>query len=261
MIEEHINQTILVLLAISTLVQVLNWMGFLPSKLRELLKLNQAEDTLEVLRNMGIDIDRYRRANSVVELPIDYPQDIEKETEIKLSALKLDIKVSVGKHRSTRSNYYIDLIGHSCEPRCAKAYARLLCTYWAKEIRDGVVKNSSIDFIVTPKEGSPILGYEFSKLLEKPLVLHEREERFYCKKNDMRKKFDCARKPSEGARALIVDDSTTGGRMVISAVKDLKSYGYCVTECLVVFEPQAKDARQKLAAEGVNLISIVRTHL
>ena len=123
-----------------------------------------------------------------------------------------------------------------------------------------MVKNPCIDFIVTPKGGSPILGYEFSKLLEKPLLLHEIEERFLCEENDMRKNFDCSKKPPKGSRALIVDDSTTGGRMVISAIKDLKKYGYDVTECLVVFEPQAKDARRKLASEGVNLISIVKTH-
>lgn len=261
MIEEYINRAILILLAISTLVQILNWMGFLPSKFRKLLKLNQAEDTIEVLKDMGIDIDRYKRVNAIVELPVDYPEDIKKETEGKMKELELGIKVSVGKHRSTKLNYYIDLIGHSCEPKCAELYARLLCTYWSQSIRDGIVKSPTVDFIVTPKEGSPILGYEFSKLLEKPLVLHEREERFFCNREDMRKNFDCAQKPSEGSCALIVDDSTTGGRMVISAIKDLRKYGYCVTDCLVVFEPQEKDARQKLSAEGVNLISIVKTHI
>lgn len=261
MIEDYINKLILLLLAISTLVQVLNWMGFLPPKFRKILKLNQAEDTIEVLKDMGIDIERYRRANAIVELPIDYPQNIQKETQDKLKALQLNIKVSVGKRRSTQLNYYIDLMGHSCEPKCAELYARLLCTYWSKAINDGKVKNPTVDFIVTPKEGSPILGYELSKLLEKPLLLHEEEERFFCKRDDMRKKFNCAQKPPQGACALIVDDSTTGGRMVISAIKDLKRYGYLVTECLVVFEPQSKDARQKLLAEGVNLISITRTHV
>lgn len=260
MIEELINKIILILLAISTLIQVLNWTGFLPSKLKKFFKLSQAEDTLDVLKELGIDIERYRRVNAIVELPIDYPRDIEKETQRKLKELELDIKVSVGKHRGTKLNYYIDLIGHSCEPKCAEVYARLLCTYWSKAIGEGLVKNPCIDFIVTPKGGSPILGYEFSKLLEKPLLLHEIEERFLCEENDMRKNFDCSKKPPKGSRALIVDDSTTGGRMVISAIKDLKKYGYDVTECLVVFEPQAKDARRKLASEGVNLISIVKTH-
>lgn len=237
MIEDVINRIILGLLAISTLIQVLNWIGFIPAKFKKVLKLHQAEDTLDVLKEFGIDIERYRRVNAIVDLPIDYPQDIEKETQNKLKELQLEMKVSVGKLRSTEENYYIDLIGHSCEPKCAKLYARLLCTYWSKVVKEGIVKNPSIDFIVTPKGGSPILGYEFSKLLKKPLLLHETEERFFCKKKDMRKKFNCSEKPPKGSRALIVDDSTTGGRMVISAINDLKEYGYDVTECLVVFEP------------------------
>ena len=260
MIEEWINRAILIVLAISTLIQVLNWLGFLPMKLRNKLKLNQVEDTLEVLKHLGVDIEKYRKANSVVGLPVDYPKDIEKEVEEKLKEIRLEKKVSVGKRRGTEADYYIDLIGHSCESECAEAYARLLCTYWVNAVRKGIVKNSIVDFVVTPKAGSPILGYEFAKLMQKPLVLHELDERFHCEECDMRQKFDCAQKPLEGARALIVDDSTTGGRMVLSAISDLKKYGYKVTECLVVFEPQSKDARKKLEDEGVNLISIVKTH-
>lgn len=260
MIEEWINKAILIVLAISTLFQVLNWLGFLPIKLRNKLKLNQAEDTLEVLKHLGVDIDKYRRANSIVGLPVDYPKDLKKEVERKLKEIRLEMKVSVGKRRGTEADYYIDLIGHSCEPKCAEAYARLLCTYWANAVKEGIVKNSSVDFIVTPKGGSPILGYEFAKLMGKPFVLHEVEERFHCEESDMRQNFDCAQKPLKGARALIVDDSTTGGRMVLSAISDLKKYGYKVTECLVVFEPQSKDARKKLEDEDVNLISIVKTH-
>lgn len=260
MIEEWINKAILIVLAISTLIQVLNWLGFLPVKLKNKMKLNQAEDTLEVLKYLGVDIEKYRRANSVVGLPVDYPKDIKKDVERKLKELRLEMKVSVGKRRGTEADYYIDLIGHSCEPKCAESYARLLCTYWVNAVKEGVVKNPTVDFIVTPKGGSPILGYEFAKLMQKPLVLHELGERFQCEESDMRQKFDCAKKPLEGARALIVDDSTTGGRMVLSAILDLRKYGYEVTECLVVFEPQSKDARKKLEDESVNLISIVKTH-
>lgn len=76
----------------------------------------------------------------------------------------------------------------------------------------------------------------------------------------MRKWFDCAVIPPKGSKALIVDDSTTGGRMVLKVIEDLRKYGYDVSECLVVFEPQNKDARKKLSDQEVNLISIVKTH-
>lgn len=77
----------------------------------------------------------------------------------------------------------------------------------------------------------------------------------------MRANFDCAVVLPINSRALIVDDSTTGGRMVVSTIDDLRKYGYNVSECLVVFEPQNKDARKKLSDKEVNLISIVKTHV
>lgn len=96
--------------------------------------------------------------------------------------------------------------------------------------------------------------------MNRPFVLHEESARFDSEEDDMRMWFDCADIPVKGARALIVDDSTTGGRRVLSVINDLRKYGYEVSECLVVFEPQNKDARKKLSDQEVNLISIVKTH-
>lgn len=141
------------------------------------------------------------------------------------------------------------------------AYARLLSTHWADLLENTqTIQSPMFDFVVTPKDGSPILGYEFSKLLNKPFVLHEMSDRFVSVEDDMRKRFNCAEIPKKGACALIVDDSTTGGRMVLGIIEDLRKYGYRVTDCLVIFEPQNKDARKKLADQEVNLISIVKTH-
>lgn len=257
---DFLSEAVLPILAVSTLVQVLDMCGFLPQQLRKWLRLNRADDTLTALQELGIDVDLYRKSNSLVGIPRDYSKNVVEDTRCNLNKLKIDKRVSVGKIRQTELSYYIDLIGHTCEPQYACAYARLLSTHWAKEIEENQVKNPNIDFIVTPKGGSPILGYEFAKLVKKPFILHEDKERFHSEQDDMRKLFDCAAIPGPGARALIVDDSTTGGRMVLDTINDLKRYGYAVTECLVVFEPQSKDARKKLEGQGVNLISIVKTH-
>lgn len=259
---DFLNMLVLIVLSISTLIQVLDMCGLLPEKLKRRLKLNHAQETIDVLKELGVDIDRYRRANTVVGIPRDYSKDnIEENIRNDLETLKIDKMVSVGKVRQTELNYYIDLIGHTCDPNTAVAYARTLSSYWADAIEDNsYVKSPVFDFVVTPKDGSPILGYEFAKLLNKPFLLHEASDRFISESDDMRKRFNCAEIPAKGSTALIVDDSTTGGRMVISAIEDLKKYGYNVTECLVVFEPQQKDARRKLNDKGVNLISIVKTH-
>lgn len=261
--EGMLNSLVLIILGIGTLVQVLDMLGFLPRKVRDYLKLNHARDTLDVLKEYGIDPELYKRHNISVGIPQDYPKDeLENVVKKKLEEMKIGIDVSVGRIRKTELNYYIDLIGHSCDPRCATAYARMLSSFWASKIESSRdIKNPQIDFIVTPKGGSPMLGYEFAKLLDKPFALHEETDRFTCEEDDMRKRFDCANIPKVGSRALIVDDSTTGGNMVCGTVRDLRKYGYEVSECLVVFEPQSKDAGQKLEQQNVKLLSICKTHV
>lgn len=256
------NAIILGLLTFSTIIQVCDMCGFLPDFIRRKFRINKSLDTLEVLRELGINVNMYKRKNAIVGIPRDYDKEnIAKDIEAKLEEIKLDKNVSVGTVRKTELNYYIDLIGHSCNEECAQEYARTLTSFWADIVESTQkVKNPIIDFVVTPKGGSPILGYEFAKLLNKPFVLHEESARFDSEKDDMRKWFDCAIIPPKGARALIVDDSTTGGKRVLSVIEDLRKYGYDVSECLVVFEPQNKDARKKLSDQEVNLISIVKTH-
>ena len=257
-----LNVLALIILGIGSLIQLLDAMGLFPPKIRNYLRLNRTKETIDVLKEYGINPDLYKRHNIAIGIPRDYSKNtVENDTRKKLEETKIGIDVSVGKIRKTELSYYIDLIGHTCKPECAVAYARLLSSYWATVIEDAsIVQNLHIDFIVTPKSGSPILGYEFSKLVKLPLVLHEDEDRFDCAQDDMRKRFDCAEVPPKGSRALIVDDSTTGGRMVLSAVDDLRIYGYDVSECLVVFEPCQKDARQKLNQHGIQLLSICKTH-
>ena len=257
-----LSTLVLVILGIGTLIQVLDMCGIIPSKLRDKLKLNRSQDTIDVLKEFGVNIEQYRKANILVGIPRDYSKEkLQEKTKQNLEELKIDKLVSVGKIRQTELNYYIDLIGHTCDPIVAQAYARLLSSYWADLIeKTQEIHSLHVDFVVTPKGGSPILGYEFAKLLNKPFVLHEDSDRFVSEEDDMRKRFNCAKIPEKGSIALIVDDSTTGGRMVIGVINDLRKYGYKVTECLVVFEPQQKDARQKLADKEVNLVSIVKTH-
>ena len=113
-----------------------------------------------------------------------------------------------------------------------------------------MIRNVDFDFVVTPKSGSPLLGYEFAKLVNKPFVLREQTERLN-RYQDPRSIFNCAEVPEKGSMALIVDDSTTGGTLLCDTVKDLRKYGYQVNTCLVVFEVKKKDARVRLKKENV----------
>jgi orotate phosphoribosyltransferase len=107
--------------------------------------------------------------------------------------------------------------------------------------------------------GSPLLGYKFSELLDKPFVLHSIESKFQSKTDNLKQVFDIGKTiPSKGSTALLVDDSTTGGRKMIKAIEDLRKYGYKVTDCLVIFEPTIKNVRERLKDKGITLHSITK---
>ena len=258
---EFINQVILFLLAISTLVGILDFIGFLPKKIRNWLKLNRMDGTLELLKELGIDIDQHRRSNIALKYPKKFTdENIEEVTNNALKKYKITKKVSVGHHRPTELDYYYDLIGATCNEKVAQYFAHILSTYWSSHLTGkNKIENYYFDFIVTPKAGSPLLGYEFSKLVDKPFVLHEDTERFGLE-DDMRVVFDCYQIPDKGTTALIVDDSTTGGSMVCRTIDDLRKYGYQVYTCFVVFEPKSKNARERILDQNVELVSVVQTH-
>lgn len=257
-----INQVILFILAFSTLIGILDFVGFLPGKLREFLQLNRSNDMIETLKKLGVDVEKQNRLNEYVKYPKDsFKETIEKVTYEMIDKFKINENIAIGHYRTKELTYYIDLIGATCEPQYAVYFARLLSTYWSDTIiNTNNIKNCRFDFVVTPKGGSPILGYEFAKLIGKPFVLHEESERFQNRPEDFRTFFNCSKFPQHGETALIVDDSTTGGKMVLDTIKHLRQFKYNVNICLVVFEPRIKDAKQKLERNNVQLVSIVKTH-
>lgn len=144
---------ILGLLTVSTIIQVCDMCGFLPEWIRRKFRINKSLDTLEVLKELGINVNMYKRKNAIVGIPVDYnKENVEKDIEAKLEEIKLDKNVSVGTVRKTELNYYIDLIGHSCNEKCAQAYARTLTSYWVDIVESTqMIKDPVIDFVVTPK--------------------------------------------------------------------------------------------------------------
>ena len=262
LMDNVVMQLIAVALAISTLLGVLDYVGFLPARLKNWLKMNRSQDSLELLKRLGVDVDRLHRVNQSV----NFPRTLN-ETSLKQAVrqalddiCRIEHQVTVGHMRRTTLTHYYDLIGKTCNPERAKDFAGALSTFWATQCQNpDVIRSVDFDFVVTPKSGSPLLGYEFAKLVNKPFVLREQTERFRGYQ-DPRSVFNCAEVPEKGSVALVVDYSTTGGTLLCDTVKDLRTYGYQVNTCLVVFEVKAKDARDRLQKENVQLVSIVDTN-
>jgi orotate phosphoribosyltransferase len=212
---------------------------------------SKTKTIVEILKDLGFDV----KENKEKLHKCLYDEKNIKRIEEKLDKCKINKRVEIGKGSNGYFfSGYIDLMGACCNERIAQDFARELQTY-SKNL------NLDYDFIVTSKLGAPILGYEYSKLVSKPFVLHSEEEKFRLKnenKKEVKSKFDFGiLKPKKLKKALIVDDSTTGGRKVLDIIDDLRKYNYEINDCLVVFVPIGKDVENKLKEKNVNLHKII----
>jgi orotate phosphoribosyltransferase len=238
------------LLSISTIITLADSLGFLPYQLSKWLNRNRIALTIAVLKEFGIDVESYKRRN-VANNFLSYfnSDDLENSIKHELSdiTIRKEINIVIGKASSVQTDQYIDLMGVSVNSEKSELFARYLSTYWNQLLVRHEISSDEFDFVITPKNGSPILGYEFSKLVNRPFGLHTSQDKFKGT-SCIHQRFDFIHPPENGTKALIVDDSTTGGRMVIEAIDDLRKFGYVVTDCLVVFEPQLKNARELIAS-------------
>ncbi len=257
-----LTNLVIILIGLSTLIAVLDICGFLPGRVRKWFQLNRADDTIEVLKRLGIETEQYKRHNNALRFPKSIDSNTIKETTRKeIDKYQITKPISVGHLSVTQLDTYYDLIGATCNATTAEYFAKILSSYWSVVSLDNeIVNNPYFDFVVTPKEGSPLLGYEFAKICRKPFVLHESRARFQDNSSDMRSWFNCSQIPEKGLTAILVDDSVTGGYMMEQAAKHLRQYGYHVNVCLVVFEVYGHSGRQCLKNMDINLVEVVKTH-
>lgn len=259
-VDISITQIILIVLSLATLLGVLDYVGWLPAKVRRFLRLNRARDTMETLEEFGVDTRNYRDANLTLRFPKgEDSQNIIKVTKRAMEQYLINEKCAVGHTNKTELKRYYDIIGAVCSYTKAEHFASLMGKYWTNYSKSHDDRpDLGFDFVVTPKGGSPTLGYEFAKLMGVPFVLHEERARIHNRPDDVRTYFDMETILPKDRRALIVDDSITGGRMMNGTIKDLRKYGYSVSAAFVIFEVCAKDGRGLLNGNKVNLISMVK---
>lgn len=257
------DDAVLGVLSFVTLLSVLEWTGIMPAPISRWLHRNRLRETISILKECGIDIERHKKLNLSVSVGrVIQTNNLDKSLKKQLKKHVHKGHFSVGKTNSVVGKEFLDLMGATTDPSTARLFSQYLTSFWKRELEsNGDVETPDIDFVVTPKGGSPILGYEFASRLGIPFILHgSQAEKFICE--DEEKSFygffDCAFKPKKGSVGLIVDDSATGGRKVIEAYDDLKRYGYIVTDCLVLFEPVVKNVRKRLSDEGIKLHAITK---
>ncbi|MEC9038604.1 MAG: hypothetical protein VX787_03600 [Pseudomonadota bacterium] len=259
-----LDDFILFILSISTVASVLIWTGFMPARVTRYLAKNRLSETVVVLKEFGIDVERYKKLNLSRSIPnyVD-ANNVERSLARILEACTINKSVYVGKTDQVEVDHYIDAMSLSTDSSDSVQLARILASFWRKRLEeeDSSIRIADFDYVVTPKEGSPILGYEFAKIIGKPLILHcGSEKKFEAESDDLEFKstFDAKVAPEAGAKAILVDDSTTGGRKVRQAIDDLRRNHIVVHDCLVLFEPTVKNVRKRVEEMDVSLHAVIR---
>lgn len=257
---------VLTILGLSTIIFVLDSVGFLPRWLRRIVYRNRSSQTIQVLKDLGFEVEKVKRENRASRISERRSADqLEKAATRLTEQVTIRKPLTVGRVDAVETSSFIDLMGASCSPENSISAAQLLSSLWRNLIGSaGTQDLPDFDFVVAPKAGSPFIAYEFAKLHNKPLVLHNEQQKFQSNDSDFAAFFDAAEKPADGSRALLVDDSTTGGRKAMDTIGHLRDAGYQVSDFLVVFEPLIKkkierNAAERLSSVDVRLHSIIKT--
>lgn len=257
---------VLTALGFATVLFVFDSVGFLPRWLQRYIYRNRSAQTINVLEDLGFEVEKVKRENRAAKITERRSADqLEVAAKSLTEPITIRKKLFVGRVDAVETNSFIDLMGATCEPTKAIHAAQLLSSHWRNLIGSSGTKDiPDFDFVVAPKAGSPFIAYEFAKLHHKPLMLHNEQPKFQSDDQDPAALFDAAQKPKAGARALMVDDSTTGGRKAVNTIEHLRDAGYVVSDFLVIFEPLTKkaigrNAAERLANVDVRLHSIIKT--
>lgn len=256
----------LTVLGLATVFFVFDSVGFLPRRIQRYVYRNRSAQTIDVLKGLGFEVEKVKRENRASKIIERRSADNLEDAAKRLTGpITIRKQLRVGRIDAVETTSFIDLMGATCKPENAIQAAQLLSSHWRNLIgAAGAQEIPDFDFVVAPKAGSPLIAYEFAKLHQKPLLLHNEQPKFQSDDVDFAALFDAAYKPKAGARALMVDDSTTGGRKAVDTIQHLRDAGFTVSDFLVVFEPLTKkaigrNAAARLSAVDVRLHSIIKT--
>lgn len=168
----------------------------------------------------------------------------DKELEDKLQecgAVKFgDFTLASGK----KSKYYVDVKKAVTKPKILE----LICEHIADVINDLDIK---ADYIACVELGAVPIGVMVSVTTGLPLLIIRKTQKDHGVKSRI------VGDPEKKRIALLVEDVTTTGGSVISAVKALRDEGLIVRKVISVVD-RDEGAEDELSKEGLALISLVK---
>jgi len=151
-----------------------------------------------------------------------------------------DFTLASGK----KSRYYVDVKKAITKPKILE----LICEHVIDAIVDRCLK---CDYIACVELGSVPIGTIVSVTMETPLLIIRKSQKDHGIKNRI------IGDPEKKKIAILVEDVTTTGGSVISAVKALRDEGLIV-QTVVSIVDRDEGAEEALAKEGLTLISLVK---
>lgn len=234
----------------------------LPKVIEEALFSRKKKEISHALEEIGIKShsEPYKQLNQILRIAekrpfASYQQELERIMAMSFSRGTFE----VGKTYSQRFGYFVDLTGATTNYQIAERCARILANFIRDEMNRTLADESRpvvFNKIVVPKSGSPAIGFLLSQILNVPCVFFRGDKEPKIRtSDDVNIYFDGSVLP--GDKLILVDDSTTGGRMCNQAIIKINEARAEVHHAFVLFEPIGKDARGRLAHSGVELHSII----
>lgn len=149
--------------------------------------------------------------------------------------------------------FFVDFMGASTDERFADECGLILASHLRMN-RDEIAE---FDALVGIKAGSPLVASSLSRRLNIPLVLYRGRGRARRDVPGLApyESFDGDRELLS-QRLLIVDDSTTGGTMMLDCATAVRACGGEVKGALVLAEIVGRNGRERLSRNGVPLLAV-----
>lgn len=231
--------------------QLLGW----PQFLVRLLEKRRQREVAEALRELGITPATKAAVQAAVRNDaVSRYNDPKERCMTFLRTCTSSGKYLVGSVEAKMFPYFTDVMAECLKFGRTDECVHILTSY----LRSQNVNLKEIDLVVGIKGGAPTIAFSLAERLEKPLALFRGSNQYKYNPAEKRPATLFDGDLLVGKKAVIVDDSTTGGRKAFDCIDALRGAGVKVDEFWVMFEPLGKKTREHLKEQkGVTLRSVV----
>jgi len=230
----------------------------LPGRFVAYVRQRRVQEAVSLLEELSVltKIQHQQQAAIFSTIPPSMGRDLYEKDIIEVArAYLLQEDIRVGRVRDKQFPYFIDFMSATTDPRNLERLSRALASFMKDELSrlqdDGAIV---FNVLVGMKGGSPSLGLATSRILGIPCTLHRQDSKIAI---PSRPEFFFDGKVAKGDAVVLLDDSTTGGRMFSEATEHIRAVGAQVHHAFVLFEPGGGTARDVLGRMGVTLHSAV----